>query len=172
MNISFRLKPSGIISISWLKTTMADMIFKDQHVDVKKLQKKDKHRSGERVRALTWSHMIARKKYGTNFPVLKKIAFRIGFLKDWCRLRLCPRLTAARCSPHHATSSSWARVTSECCAASSSWRKKKVEVVLISMHLKLKNTLLYEFIQIKFWFHRCISYDNIFKTRPHLIIFR
>ena len=78
MIISFRLKPSGIISISWLKTTMADMIFKDQHVDVKKLQKKDKHRSGERVRALTWSHMIARKKYGTNnFSILKKIAFRI-----------------------------------------------------------------------------------------------
>ena len=45
--------------------------------------------------------------------------------------------------------------------------------VLIFVHPKLKNTLLYEpIIQIKFRLHRYVSYDKIFKTRPHLIIFR
>ena len=45
--------------------------------------------------------------------------------------------------------------------------------VLIFMHPKLKNALLYEsIIQIKFRLHRCVSYDNIFKIRPPLIIFR
>ena len=57
-----------------------------------------------------------------------------------------------------------------CWAAGS--RRKKCSYVLIFVHPKLKNDLLCEpIIQIKFRLHRYVSYDKIFKTRPHLIIF-
>ena len=90
----------------------------------------------------------------------------IGFLKDRCLLRLSPRFTAGaalRIMPHR-QDELW------CCAASS--RREKCSYILIFVHPKLKNALLCEpIIQIKFRLHRCVSYDKIFKTRPHLIIF-
>ena len=90
----------------------------------------------------------------------------IGFLKDRCLLRLSPRFTAGtalRITPRR-QDELW------CCAADS--RREKCSYVLIFVHPKLKNALFWEpIIQIKFRLHRCVSYDKIFKTRPHLIIF-